>query len=116
MKLDMKPVLKAMLEGWCLMDNKAGFKGTDVPDEEKMAQACDGNLLDGQLLTAMSHWSNDILSLAAHYGLGVARQQPDGSLVYDDGTVDTLLLGGTLIVVDVPAPPSYYWHGGKWQI
>jgi hypothetical protein len=63
------------------------------------------------------HWSNDVVDCAAHYGLTLARKQPDGSLLHADGTIDTLMAGGDLVVVDIDPAPSleHYWYAGKWN-
>ncbi len=117
----MKELLTTMLTGWCLHEasyeqrTESHMEATRSP-EDGMTEACGGDELKGELLCLFGHWSNDIMSIAAHYGVGLARKQPDGTLVYEDGTIDTLLLGGVLTVTEVPPAPSreHYWSGGKW--
>jgi hypothetical protein len=111
----MKELLRTMFEGWILRDQEG--EDPSRTSEECMTKACGGDELKGHLLTLFGHWSNDIVSLAAHYGIGLARKQPDGSLLHEDGTVETLLAGGVLTIIDVPPAPSpeHYWHAGAWH-
>ena len=114
----MKSLLRTMFEGWCLLDveQQTGAQLILSP-EECMANVCNGDHLKGELLTVFGHWSNDIVRLAAHYGIGLARMQPDKTLLYEDGTVDTLLKGGKLTITEIPQAPSpeHYWHCGQWN-
>jgi hypothetical protein len=113
----MRSLLRTMFEGWILREQLESIDSIDKSPERAMVEACGGDVLRGNLLVLFSHWSNDVVSIAAHYGVGLARKQPDGSLLHEDGTVDTLLKGGELTIINVPAPPSpeHYWHGGQWK-
>jgi hypothetical protein len=70
------------------------------------------------MLKLFSHWSNDIIAMAAHYGVALARLQPDGTMLHDDGTIDTMMKGGKLTILSIEPPPSpaHFWHAGKWQL
>jgi len=118
----MKELLTQMFTGWAL--HEASYEHvtetTTAPTrslENAMTEACGGDALRAQLLCVFGHWANDVLAYAAHYGVGIARKQPDGALLYEDGTVDTLMRGGVMTVVDVPPAPSlqHYWYKGVWN-
>jgi len=48
----------------------------------------------------------------------IMAEQPDGTMLHDDGTVDTILKGGklTILSIDPPPSPAHFWHAGKWQL
>lgn len=111
----MKELLTQMFTGWILREQEG-----EMPDrfiEECMVEACGGDELRGHMLVLFGHFSNDIISLAAHYGIGLARKQPNGTLLHADGTIDTLLKGGELTIIEVPPAPSrqHYWYKGQWN-
>jgi hypothetical protein len=113
-------LLRIMFEGVVIQANEQEARGQETQEptriEDAMTRACGGDALCGELLTLFTHWSNDVDALGAHLGVGLAHRQPDGELVFQDGTVDTLLRGGELTIVDVPPAPSpmHYWSGGRW--
>lgn len=117
----MRDLLEKMFRGWILLEQsyveRVGGGTYTRTQEDCMVEACNNNVLEGHLLTLFGHWSNDVISLAAHYGLALARRQPDDTLLHDDGTVDTLLKGGKLEIVYIdPAPtPEHYWYKGQWN-
>lgn len=119
---DIKQLLHTMFTGWILHEasyeqrTDSRIEATRSP-EDAMIEACGGDEQLANLLCLFSHWSNDVTSVAAHYGLTLARRQPDGTLLHPDGTVDTLIKGGVLEIVKIePAPaPNYYWHEGRWN-
>lgn len=117
----MRELLEKMLRGWVLYESEQATSEQEKqpsPElEEVMTRICGGNQLEGHLLTLFGHWSNDIISMAAHYGLALARRQPNGDLLHDDGTVDTLLKGGKLEIVEIEPAPSldHYWYKGQWN-
>lgn len=118
-----KELLRMMFHGWVLREASMEQRTEHTleatrSEEDAMAEACGGDKLMGELLVLFGHWSNDIVSIAAHYGLGLARRQPDGTLLHDDSTVDTLMKGGKLEIIEVPPAPSreHYWHAGKWNL
>jgi len=116
-----KELLERMFRGWIIYESEQELLGQETQEptllEEAMIRACEGDELEGHLLTLFSHWSNDVQSIAAHYGLAIGRKQPDGSILHEDGTIDTLLKGGKLVIVHIdPAPsPAHYWYKGAWQ-
>lgn len=108
---------KQMFAGWIYHEAsyKDGVAGRS--QEDAMTEACGGDNMRANLLCVFGHWSNDIVAIAAHYGVGLARKQPDGSLLYSDGTVDTLMRGGQLTIVEVPPAPSprHWFNAGVWN-
>lgn len=118
----MRDLLVKMFSGWILHEasyvpREEGPGSYSITLEEAMTEACAGDAREGILLSLFGHWSNDVVSMAAHYGVGLARRQPDGTMLHEDGTVDTLLKGGQLTMIVVPPPPSpaHYWSAGAWQ-
>ena len=116
----MKTMLRTMLQGWCDHEKTVEARGqeTQAPTQlEEIYEQAGCTPGEARLLVLFGHWGNDVISEAAHYGLTVARRQPDGTLLHNDGTVDTLLKGGKLEVVDIPPAPSreHYWHKGRWN-
>ena len=116
----MKTMLRTMLQGWCDHEKTVEARGqeTQAPTQlEEIYERAGCTPNEARLLVLFGHWSNDVISIAAHYGLTVARRQPDGTLLHADGTVDTLLKGGTLEVVEIADAPSpdHYWHKGRWN-
>ena len=116
----MKTMLRTMLQGWCDHEKTVEARGqeTQAPTQlEEVYERLGCTPGEARLMVLFGHWSNDVISEAAHYGLTVARRQPDGTLLHADGTVDTLLKGGVLEVVEIePAPsPEHYWHKGQWN-
>lgn len=115
----MREMLKQMFTGWALREAAYDHDSQEYTrsEEDCMEQACDGDDLRAGLLVLFSHWSNDITSLAAHYGLELVRTAPDGTWWRQDGTIDTLLKPGALTVrEDVPPAPSltHWWNNGEW--
>jgi len=118
----MRRLLIRMFSGWILHEasyvtREEGPGGYSITLEEAMTEACVGDAREGVLLALFGNWANDIISMAAHYGIGLARRQSDGTLVHEDGTVDTLLKGGvlTMIAIEPPPSPAHYWAAGKWN-
>lgn len=112
----MAELLHTMFEGW--IQHEEDLKADEQAQiEESMIKVCGGDQMAGCLLALFSHWSNDVSSIAAHYGIVLARRQPDGTLLHDDGTVDTLCKGGVLEIVYIGPAPSreHYWHKGQWN-
>ena len=97
--VDMKEVLTTMMRGWMIREASwDNVNGAYTKDEiEAMTEACDGDRLKGETLYFFSHWSNDIQSAAAHYGIAII----DGK------------------VVDIPAPPTpdHWWdcETSQWR-
>lgn len=110
---DMKTLLRQMFEAWILFERAA-------PTQRSMLHyytlACDGDVTRGRLLELFDHWHTDVANMAAFYGLGLARKQPDGTLQHPDSSLDTLLKGGELTIIEVPPAPSidHYWYKGQW--
>lgn len=120
---DMRELLVKMFSGW--INYEASYVvGPDnklhptTTQEAAMLEACGGDAREAVLLQLFGHWSNDVIGMAAHYGVALARAQPDGTLLHDDGTVDTLMKGGKLTILSIEPPPSpaHFWHAGKWQL
>lgn len=118
----MKELLVKMFSGWILHEaafvpSETGPGGYSITMEQAMTEACAGDAREGVLLTLFGHWANDVVSMAAHYGVGLARRQSDGTLLHEDGTVDTLLKGGVLTLIEIPPPPTpaHYWSAGQWN-
>ena len=107
-----KQVLRVILEGWVIQSKNDALRLDDA-----MIAACGGNKNQGYLLSLFSEWGNDIEAMANHFGLGTARKQPDGSLLFYDGTIDNLIKGGELVIVDIPPPPApnWWWYRGQWN-
>lgn len=93
-----RELLTCMFNGWRLheasWDKDARKYTLDLTDA--MTQAAGGDKMLGNLLDLFSYWSNDIQSVAAHYGIAIN----------EDGSVRT----------DVPPPPTpeHYWHNNEW--
>jgi hypothetical protein len=92
----MKDILEKMFQGWINYD-KSWNTEKQKHDRDPMdcyADACAGDHNMAQLLHLFSHWSNDIMSLAPHYGIA-----------YQDGKI-----------VEVPSAPSplHWWDGNEW--
>lgn len=89
-----KNLLTTMFEGWKLHEANQGD-----------AVACAGKAAEdekiGYLLYLFSHWSNDIMGLAPHFGVAL------------DIDADNHITG--ILTNILPAPsPEHYWDKGKW--
>lgn len=109
-----RTLLKQMMQGWIL--HEASYYAPPAGDDEHdaivvgtysrdttecMIEACGGDVLRGNLLDLFGHWSNDIQSVAAHYGLAL-RRDTENKLFIDENIP--------------PAPsPEYYWHDDQWN-
>jgi hypothetical protein len=119
----MRSLLRMMFTGWILHEESYEQRTESTiqatrSEEDAMIEACGGDALLGQLLCLFGHWSNDVTSSAAHYGLEIVRVGPDGEEWRLDNTLDTLLKPGKMkIRDDVPAPPTgaHWWHKGEWR-
>lgn len=121
--LPMRDILETMFRGWILHEASYEHRTQSTIEairspEDAMAEACGGDRLAGELLCLFGHWTNDVTSIAAHYGLALARRQPDGTLLHDDCAVDTLMRGGVLEIVNIAPPPTpeHFWHAGAWTL
>ena len=98
----MKQLLTDMFAGWILYNNswnKESERHLRDP-VDCMIEACGGDPQRGYLLHLFDYWSNDIQSVAAHFGLQMIVSA-DG--VYSLGTVP-------------PAPSdNHWWDDGKWN-
>jgi hypothetical protein len=65
-----KELLETMFKGWKLHEDSWNGTTYNISDIDAMVMACDGDKLKGELLYLFSYWSNDIQSIAAHYGVG----------------------------------------------
>ena len=68
-----------------------------------MIEACQGNEALGAMLYYFSHWSNDILSVAAGYGIGV-KKTDENERGFE--------------VVELPPKPEtgkYWWNQEDWE-
>lgn len=93
-----RELLVVMFEGWRL--HEASYHpphGYERDRVECMTEAAGGDRLVGELAHLFSHWSEDVISVAAHYGVGWLA----------DGTFST----------DLPPPPSqeHWWTSGEWR-
>lgn len=111
----MKAILALMFTAWA--DRQRPDIVAVESEDETYARVCNGDEHKAQLLLLFSHWSNDIEGYAAHYGVGLAWKQPDGTFTHADGTIDTLLAGGEVTVIELPPAPSldHYWYKGVWN-
>lgn len=114
-KLDrevMQTLFRTMFKGWDLREsswdpNKSpnwnGDQYTRTP-EECMTEAAGGDEHLGYILHLFSHWSNDIISMAAYYGVGIKSREGEFT---------------GFEVVDVPPAPgeNYWWDdsGHTWK-
>jgi len=108
----MKELLKTLLDAWALKCNNE-----QLSIEACMETMCLGDRLKAQFLTLASHWFNDVVSVANHYGYDFIKVSAEGNKIWHDGTIDTLLKEGVYTVVEIPPSPSidHYWYKGKWQ-
>jgi hypothetical protein len=101
-----RELLLTMFNGWKLREESwvPGREGTTLGmtmgsyarnETECMIEAAGGDVLLGMLLSLFDHWGNDIMSIAAHYGLAFKNN--------GDGTCS--------IREDVPPAPSplHWW-------
>lgn len=98
-----KSMLHTMFTGW--QKREASWDGDQytLSEEEAMTEAANGDMLYGSLLHYFSHWSNDIQTAAAHYGIAFSN---DEDKAYHQ-----------LQIIDVPEPPSpdHWWDKGEWK-
>jgi hypothetical protein len=99
--IDMKAVLHAMLSGWCLKNNMSEEEQDGMEDHTYFLPYCDNDRATAECLYLFSHWSNDLLSVAADFG------------------ITTELIDGKFQVVDTPPRPSEkHWFdcgGYEWD-
>ncbi len=113
----MKELLTQLYQGVIIREDSyvRGEDGRDgyypMSEEDAMIQACGGDVIRGNLLVLFNYWSNDISSMAAHYGVGLERQNADGTQ-----WVDNYADLGKLVLIEIPPAPSpdYYWYEGTW--
>jgi len=105
-----KELLRKMLEGWAIAYNE------NIKASEAFDRICD-DPREAQLLDLFGHWSNDVTSMANHYGLDCIKIAEDGEKIWNDNKIDTLLRKGVLTVVEIPEAPSiqHWWSEGKWK-
>lgn len=94
----MKDLLTVMFTGWQLHEDSwdPAASAYNRSPEACMIEAAGNNENIGHLLYFFSHWSNDIVSMAAHFGVGIA----DGK------------------IIEVPPPPhkDAFWYKGEWKL
>lgn len=101
-KLFMRDLLMRMFKAWELheaswIDHADGGHGAyEKTDDECYIEACDGDVVMGCMLGLFAHWSNDIQTMAPHFGIG-----------WDNGKFST----------DIPPAPSplHWWHVDHWK-
>lgn len=104
----MRTLLKQMMQGWILHEMSYVPPATDdLPggycrdSVDCMIEACGGDALRGYLLHLFDYWSNDIQSVAPHYGIALVRDENNNLVIREDIP---------------PAPsPDYYWHNDQWN-
>ena len=96
--IDMKELLTIMFNGWKIHRDSwdEGSQTHGVGEEEAMIQACNGDEKMGCLLKTFDHWEKDIISQAAHYGIGFNEDNE---------------------IIEIPPAPSWnhYWYKGAWH-
>lgn len=108
MRDQMRTILLTMFQGWkirhdsLLKDELNPPEDYDKTDVEAATEAAGGDILIGNTLALIAYWDNDLISIAAYYGL---------DYVHDETT------GEVTIRTDVPPAPStmHYWSDGAWQ-
>lgn len=97
----MKDILTKIFKGMIAYEESWDGEKYARQDYECYVEACDGNEIDGALISLFAHWDNDIQTLAPHYGLALRRNAE--SKLY----IDT----------NVPPPPSpeHYWSEDSWN-
>lgn len=100
--MTMRQILEQMFTGWQIYHQSWDGEKHTRDATDCMIEACDCDPLRGELLALFSHWSNDILSIAAHYGLALHTDE--------NGVM-------TGVRTDVPPAPSpeHYWYEGEWK-
>lgn len=86
--LNMKSVIQALLSGWCLQHNMTEEEKDGMEDHSYFLPYCGNDPRAAECLYLFSYWSNDLLSVAADYGL------------------TTEVIDGKFKVVDTPPRPS----------
>ena len=107
---DLKKVLTVLLQGIATENNYE-------IDSEAAYLKLTGDPIMASTLHIMTHWSNDLVCLAAHYGITLVKVAPDGEVIHADGTIESLLKEGKWAVHDVSAAPSdqHYFYKGIWN-
>jgi hypothetical protein len=97
-----------MFRGWKILHDSRVLDGGaptgeyGMQSEEAATKAVGGDELVGTILPLFAYWDNDIISVAAHFGVGYE---------YDEKT------GEARVRDDIPPAPSpyHYWDEGAWQ-
>lgn len=98
-----KNILLLIFRSWQLQQDsrnpETGEYGKEA--EEAATQVAGGDELIGATLPLFSYWDNDLISIAAHYGIGVT--------MYGDGRIN--------IDLNIPPAPSptHYWDAEHSQ-
>lgn len=97
----MKDLFRKMFNGWKIHEASWTGEGYARDETDCMIEACNGNKIEGQMLSLFDHWSNDIQALAAHYGITVERNEKDELVIRED----------------IPSAPSpdHWWNNGVWK-
>lgn len=92
-----RELLLVMFEGWRL--HEASYVDSEYTKThlDASVEAAGSDVMLGTLAFLFGHWSNDVIAVAAHYGVGFAS----------DGTVTS----------DLPAAPTpeHFWYEGEWR-
>lgn len=103
----MSVLLQIILEGMAIHENSYNNGAYDVTRDEATSEAAKKilgdaaeNALTGFFCHLASHWSNDVQTVAAYYGMELLRKEGLGLFVS----------------YDVPAAPSFehYWDDHQW--
>jgi hypothetical protein len=113
----LRPIVRALLEGWCIRENSYVHDTTNGGDytitvDDAFIQAVDGNVEVGYFLAMCSHWSNDIQTFGeVEFGLMIESEGGEpyrydkdvpghkaGDIMEAGGK--PLMKGGTLKVVE----------------
>lgn len=107
--LPMRELLKRMFTGFMLHEASwdRGAGEYTRTEDDCFTEACGGNAIEGGLLSLFTYWSNDIQSLAPHYGISLERHEAP----------DEETNGELYIREDIPPAPSpaHWWTDGEWK-
>jgi hypothetical protein len=97
-----RELLLSIFQGWQVREEMSPEAREQESMEQTYARLSGGDELVGATLPLLTHWDNDLMSIAPHYGIAYE---------FDPAT------GSGYIREDVPPAPSpnHWWHRGAWQ-